>query len=64
MNFKAEFIQICFQFLADFIQPSFHLFCDVGISWSVGINTALLSLFFDLYCGFTWLYDLRPRTED
>ena len=30
MNFKAEFIQICFQCSADFIQPSFHLFCDVA----------------------------------
>ena len=53
MNFKTEFIQICFRCSADFIQPSFHLFCDVVISWSVSINRALLSLFFDLHCGFT-----------
>ena len=31
-NFKAEFIQICFQFSTDFIQPSFHLFCGVAIT--------------------------------
>ena len=30
MNYKAEFIQICFQCSADFIQPSFHLFCNVA----------------------------------
>ena len=42
MNFKAEFIQICFRCTADFIQPSFHL------GWSVSINRALLCLFFDL----------------
>ena len=48
MNFKAEFIQICFRCSADFIQPSFHLFYDIVISWSVCINTALLSLFLDL----------------
>ena len=53
MNFKTEFIQICFCCSADFIQPSFHLFCDVVISWSVSINRALLFLFFDLHCGFT-----------
>ena len=51
MNFKTEFIQICFRCSADFIQPSFHLFCDVVISWSVSINRALLFLFFDLHCG-------------
>ena len=28
MNFKTEFIQICFCCSADFIQPSFHLFCN------------------------------------
>ena len=64
MNFKTEFIQICFRCSADFIQPSFHLFCDVVISWSVSINRALLSLFFDLHFGCTCLYDLRPRAED
>ena len=32
MKIKAEFIQISFQFLADFIQPPYHLFCDVVIS--------------------------------
>ena len=73
MNFKAEFIQICFQCSADFIQPSFHLFCDVAISWSVSINRALLSLFFDrVHCGFTLIYILdahactilRPRAEN
>ena len=48
MNFKADFIQICFRCTADFIQPSFHLFCDVVISWSVSINRAMLCLFFDL----------------
>ena len=42
MNFKAEFIQICFRYTADFLQPSFHL------GWSVSINRALLCLFFDL----------------
>ena len=51
MNFKTEFIQICFRCSADFIQPSFLLFCDVLISWSVSINRALLFLFFDLHCG-------------
>ena len=50
-------MQICFRCSADLIQPSFHLFCDVVISWSVSINTAQLSLFFDLHCGFTCLYD-------
>ena len=75
--FKAEFIQICFQFSADFIQPSFHLFCDVAITWSVSINRTLLSqLFFDLpvtlrftcrydlHFGCTCLYDLRSWAED
>ena len=57
MKFKAEFIQIIFQFSADFIQPPFHLFRDVVISC---MNGALLSLFF----RFTCLYDLRPRAED
>ena len=57
MNFKVEFMQICFRCSADLIQPSFHLFCDVVISSSVSINTAQLSLFFDLHCGFTCLYD-------
>ena len=35
MNFKANFdnfVQICFQFSADFIQPSFHLFRNDVIS--------------------------------
>ena len=50
-------MQICFRCSADFIQPSLHLFCDVVISLSVSINTALLPLFFDLHCGFTCLYD-------
>ena len=53
MNFTAEFIQVCFQCSADFIQPSFHLFCDAVMRWSVSMNRALLSLFFDLHCGFT-----------
>ena len=40
-----------FQFSADFIQFSFHFFCDVAITWSVSINRTLLSqLFFDLPC--------------
>ena len=60
----TEFVQICFQWSADFIQPSFLLFCDVLTSWSVSINRALLFLFFDLHCGFTCLYDLRSRAED
>ena len=47
MNFTAEFSQVCFQCSADFIQPSFHLFCDAVVSWSVSINRALLSLLFD-----------------
>ena len=51
MNFKADFIQVCFQFSADYIQPFFHLFFDVVNSWSVMINRVLLSLFFDLHCG-------------
>ena len=45
MNFKAYFIQICFKFSADFILPSFHLFCNVVISWSVSMNRALLTCF-------------------
>ena len=56
MNFKADFIQVCCQFAADFIQRSFHLFCDVVISWSVSINRALLSPFF-LFTA--CLYDLH-----
>ena len=56
MNLKADFIQVCFQFSADFIQRSFHLFCDVVISWSVSINRALLSPFF-LFTA--CLYDLH-----
>ena len=51
MNFKTEFIQICFCCSADFIQPSFHLFCDVVVSWLLSINRARLFLFFDLHCG-------------
>ena len=59
MNFKTEFIQICFCCSADFIQPSFHLFCDVVISWLLSINRARLFLFFDLHCGVICLYDLH-----
>ena len=69
MNFKTGFIQICFRCSADFIQSSFHLFCDVVIDCSLSINRALLFLFFDLHCeviclsdlhyGFTCLYDLH-----
>ena len=71
MKFKAEFVQVCFRCSADFIQPSFHLFCDVVIIITfiytaqitcnklIGISRALLSLFFDLHCGFTSLYDLH-----
>ena len=57
MNFKAEFIQICSQCSPDFIQPSLHLLWNVVMSWSVSLNRALLSLFFDLHCEFTCLYD-------
>ena len=53
MNFKADFMQVCFQLWADFIQRSFHFFVMWVISWSVSINRALLFLFFDLHCGFT-----------
>ena len=53
MNFKAEFIQVCSQFSEVFIQLSFHLFCNVVRS--VSINRAVLSLFFDLHCGFSWM---------
>ena len=61
MNFKTEFIQICFWCSADFIQPSFHLFFDVVISLSVSINRALtlLFLFFDLHCP--WLSYMLVR---
>ena len=51
MNFKADFILVCFQFSADFIQRSFHLFCDVVISGSVSIHRALLSPFFFFNCN-------------
>ena len=65
MNFKTEFIQICFRCSADFIQPSFHLFCDVVISWSVSINRARLSPFFDFTLRiYMHVYDLRSRAED
>ena len=63
MNFKTEFIQICFRCSADFIQPSFHLFCDVVISLSVSINRALLFLVFDLHCGCICLYELHCGPE-
>ena len=69
MDFKIEFIQICFRCSADFIKPSFLLFYDVVIDCALSINRALLFLFFDLHCevicwydlhyGFTCLYDLH-----
>ena len=61
MKFKAEFIQISFQFSADFIQPPFHLFCDVVISWSVCINGALLSLFFDSRACMIYVHELKIK---
>ena len=59
MDFKIEFIQICFRCSADFIQPSFLLFCDVVIDCSLSINRALLFPFFDLFCEVICLYDLH-----
>ena len=65
MNFKAEFIQIRFQCSADFIQPFFHLFCDVVISWSLSITRVRLSLVFDFTLWiYMHVYDLRSRAED
>ena len=62
MKFKAEFIQIIFQSSADFIQPPFHLFCDVVIrQWSVCINGALLSLFFDSRAFMIYVHELKIK---
>ena len=62
MDFKIEFIQICFRCSADFIQPSFRLFCDVLIGWSLSINRALLFLFSDLHCGPELVLELHACT--
>ena len=46
MNFKAEFIQNCFQFSADFIKPSFHMYCAY-LSYS---SSSRIELLFYLQC--------------
>ena len=60
MNFKADFIQVYCQFSADFIQRSFHLFCDVVISWSVSIHRDCYAWFFYLlHACMIYIYDLH-----
>ena len=57
MNFKTEFIQICFCNSADFIQPSFLLFCDVVIGWSLSRSSSLNAYFPDCaWKGKTYLF--------
>ena len=66
MDFKIEFIQICFRGSADFIQPSFLLFSDVVIGWSLSMNRALLFLFSiyiaDLYACTIYIGELYACT--
>ena len=63
MNFKREFIQVFFQFSADFIQPYFFQFalwcCNKLIGSYNMIEHCYPCISVDLHRGFTCLYDLH-----
>ena len=63
MNFEGEFIQVCFQFSADFIQPYFFQFalwcCNKLIGSYNMIEHCYPCFSVDLHRGFTCLYDLH-----
>ena len=66
MNFKTEFIQICFRCSADFIAAFFPFvlwFCNSSvIGWSLSINRALLFLFEELHACTIYTAELHACT--